>query len=90
MREQPYLLNQLPYTTVVMKESLRLFSPASAMRGGRPGVDLKDDMGNSYPTEGTNLWILHSAVQRNPKYRPAAMDFLPERWLFEPDDPLFL
>ncbi|KAI0848483.1 cytochrome P450 [Daldinia vernicosa] len=55
MREQPHLLNRLPYTTAVIKESLRLFPPASAMRGGQPGVYLQDDKGNRYPTEGTNM-----------------------------------
>ncbi|KAF3069067.1 hypothetical protein GL218_08063 [Daldinia childiae] len=89
MRAQPHLLNQLPYTTAVIKESLRLFPPASAMRGGQPGVYLQDDKGNRYPTEGTNMWILHSAVQRNPKYWPSAMEFIPERWLVEPGDPLY-
>ncbi|KAI1410545.1 cytochrome protein [Hypoxylon sp. FL1857] len=89
MRERPHLLNQLPYTTAAIKESLRLFPPASAMRGGQPGVYLQDDKGNRYPTEGTNMWILHSAVQRNPKYWPSAMEFIPERWLAEPGDPLY-
>ncbi|KAI1198749.1 cytochrome protein [Nemania serpens] len=89
MREHPSLLNQLPYTTAVIKESLRLFPPASAMRGGRTGVSLKDARGNKYPTAGTNMWILHSAVQRNPKYWPEAMNFVPERWLVGPEDPLY-
>ncbi|KAK8116329.1 cytochrome P450 71B25 [Apiospora sp. TS-2023a] len=89
MREQPQLLNQLPYTTAVIKESLRLFPPASAMRGGRPDVYLRDDQGNQYPTAGTNIWVLHSAIQRNPKYWVDALDFRPERWLVGPEDPLY-
>jgi cytochrome P450 len=89
IRKSPNLLNQLVYTTAVIKESLRLFPPASAMRGGRPDVHLKDDKGNIYPTENTNIWVLHSAVQRNPKYWPEALKFRPERWLVGPDDPLY-
>lgn len=89
IRERPHLLNQMPYTTAIIKETLRLLPPASAMRDGRPGVDLKDDEGNTYPTEGTNLWILHSAVQRNTRNWPAAKDFLPERWLVQPGNPLY-
>ncbi|OTB13842.1 hypothetical protein K445DRAFT_24337 [Daldinia sp. EC12] len=89
MREQPHLLNQLPYTTAVIKESLRLFPPASAMRGGEPGVYFQDNKGNKYPTEGTNIWVLHSAVQRNPKYWPSPTKFIPERWLVEPGNPLY-
>ncbi|KAL1878251.1 hypothetical protein Daus18300_002169 [Diaporthe australafricana] len=89
MRNQPQLLNQLPWTTAVIKETMRLFPPASAMRGGLPGVCLQDNKGNMYPTEGTNMWILHSALQRNPKYWPDPMEFRPERWLVEPGDPLY-
>ncbi|KAI0008223.1 cytochrome protein [Xylariaceae sp. FL0662B] len=88
LREEPHLLNQLPYTTAVIKEVLRLFPPASAMRGGDHGVYLKDEQGNMYPTEGTNLWILHSALQHDPKYWTDPLGFRPERWLVGPEDPL--
>ncbi|KAK4233546.1 cytochrome P450 [Achaetomium macrosporum] len=89
LRSNPHLLNQLPYTTAVIKESLRLFPPASAMRGGLPGIFLADAHGNRYPTEGTNMWILHSAVQRNPRYWRDPLAFRPERWLVAPGHPLY-
>lgn len=89
LREEPHLLNQIPYTTAVIKEALRLFPPASALRGGEPGKPLKDDQGRLYPTEGMNLWILHSALQRHPKYWPDPLVFRPERWLVTADDPLY-
>ena len=89
MREQPHLLNQLPYTLAVLKEVLRLFPPASALRGGHPGVDLTDSKGIRYPTEGTNIWILHIVLQRNPKYWKDPDSFIPERWLVGPEDPLY-
>lgn len=90
LRENPSLINQLPYTTAVIKETLRLFPPASAMRGGQKGVYLTDAKGNKYPTEGTNLWILHSALQKNEKYWPEPLAFKPERWLVtDPADPLY-
>ncbi|KAI0479830.1 cytochrome protein [Xylaria cf. heliscus] len=88
LREQPLLLNQLPYTTAVIKEALRLFPPASAMRGGDSSVHLKDDRGNLYPTDNMNMWILHSALQHHPNYWPEPLAFLPERWLVGPEDPL--
>ncbi|KAI9162719.1 putative sterigmatocystin biosynthesis P450 monooxygenase stcS [Paramyrothecium foliicola] len=86
---QPTLINQLPYTTAVIKETLRLFPPASAMRGGFKGVFLQDTKGNRYPTEGANIWVLHSAIQRNPKYWADPFSFRPERWLVGPSDPLY-
>jgi cytochrome P450 len=89
LRTSPHLLNALPYTTAVIKEALRLFPPASAMRGGREGVALRDAKGNEYPTAGTNIWVLHSAVHRNEKHWGAdAAEFKPERWLASSDSQL--
>jgi Cytochrome P450 len=89
LREQPHLINQLPYTLAVMKEVLRLFPPAAALRGGLPGVELHDSDGNRYPTAGMNIWVLHNALQRNPRYWKDADAFLPERWLVGTEDPLY-
>lgn len=89
LREQPQLLNQLPYTTAVLKETMRLFPPAGAFRAGDPGVFLRDDKGNSYPTEGTYVWALHPALQRHPKYWKDPEDFIPERFMVAPDHPLY-
>ncbi|MCJ1248455.1 hypothetical protein MMC30_005673 [Trapelia coarctata] len=83
---QPHLINQLPYTLAVLKESLRLFPPASAMRGGRPDVSLQDPNGNTYPTAGSNVWILHHVLQRNPEYWKDPDAFIPDRWLVGPED----
>jgi cytochrome P450 len=89
IKEQPQLINQLPYTAAVIKETLRLFPPASGLREGLPGVSFCDSRGNQYPTEGLTIWILHPSIHRNPRYWPQADSFVPERWLVEADDPLY-
>ncbi|KAL2132796.1 hypothetical protein VTI74DRAFT_3365 [Chaetomium olivicolor] len=87
--QNPQLLNQLPYTTAVIKEVLRLFPPAASLREGRPGVELTDDSGHRYPTEGCNVWVLTVGLHHNATYWKDAESFIPDRWLVNPDDPLY-
>ncbi|MCJ1381280.1 hypothetical protein MMC17_004389 [Xylographa soralifera] len=87
--EQPQVLNQLTYTLAVIKESMRLFPPASGIRTGVEGVDIADDAGNLYPTGGYMVWILHQAIQRDPAYWKHPTEFIPERWLAGAEDPLY-
>ncbi|KAI0377024.1 cytochrome P450 [Hypomontagnella monticulosa] len=89
IENDPALLNQIPYTLAVIKEVLRLFPPAASMRDGRPGLVLTDEQGRQYPTEGCNIWTLSLAMHRHPDVFPRADDFLPQRWLVGPEDPLY-
>lgn len=82
--EQQYLLNRLPYTTAVIKESLRLFPPASASREGQKGVEVVNDAGQSCPTEGAFILTIHTELQRAAKYWPKPDEFIPERFIVEP------
>jgi len=88
LKQNPYLLNQLPFTTALIKESLRLFPPASTTRAGEPGFAITAPSGKQYPTHNFLIWLVPHAVQRDPAYWPRADDFLPERWLAAPGDPL--
>lgn len=87
--EQPHKINFLPYTTAVIKEAMRLFPAAAAVRTGEPGAVLQDSDGNDYSTEGMIILVLHIALQRNPKYWKEPEAFIPERWLVGPEDPLY-
>jgi cytochrome P450 len=86
---QPELLNQLPYTLAVIRETLRLYPPASQIRIGDANINLTDDAGNVFPTAGAKVWVNHTAVHRNPKYWPEPDTFIPERWLAKEGDPLY-
>ncbi|MCJ1471804.1 hypothetical protein MMC13_000445 [Lambiella insularis] len=86
--EDPHLLNKLPYTVAVIKESIRLFPAASATRSGEPDLSIADSEGRQYPTEGCLVWLITHAVQHDPSYWPQADDYIPDRWLCSPGDPL--
>ena len=88
LTENPQLLNQLPLTVAVIKETLRLFPPSSTTRAGEPGFSITDSDGRKYPTDGLMVWSNHEAIHRDPAYWPRPASFLPERWLVSPDDPL--
>lgn len=87
--EKPHLLNQLPYTLAIIKETLRLFPPASSLRQGESGFFVSDNTGRQYPTQGCLVWCQHHAIQRNLAYWPRPDDFLPARWLVPKGHPLY-
>ncbi|KAI9694887.1 MAG: hypothetical protein M1822_000503 [Bathelium mastoideum] len=87
--ENPHILNQLNYTLAVIKETLRLYPPASSTRSGEPGYSLILPDGRQCPTDGFLVWSNHVAIHRNPDCWKRPDEFLPERWLVEKDDALF-
>ena len=88
--KKPHLANELPYTSAVIKESMRLFPAASGIRQGSAGVSLVDEAGNLCPTdEHTSIYSIHQITQVAPKYWPRPNEFLPERWLVEPGHELY-
>ncbi|MCJ1312291.1 hypothetical protein MMC25_005965 [Agyrium rufum] len=85
----PALLNQLPLTLAVVKETLRLFPTVSSTRAGEVGFSVIGDDGKSYPTDNCLVWSIPQAIHRDPQYWPSPDNFIPERWLAEPGDPLY-
>jgi sterigmatocystin biosynthesis cytochrome P450 monooxygenase len=85
----PHLLNQLPFTTAVIKESLRLFPTVTISREGGRGFDVTDHLGHRFPTEGFLVFPNIHTPQHDPAFWPQADAFLPERWLVGPQDPLY-
>lgn len=52
-------------------------------------MNLTDDQGNVYPTNGAIVLVLHNGMQRSEKYWVRPDEFLPERWLVEPGHELY-
>ncbi|KAL4936560.1 hypothetical protein BDV06DRAFT_233316 [Aspergillus oleicola] len=91
LKSKPAILNQCPYTLAVIKETLRIFPPASTSRQGRnDSTALTDRHGNIYPLDrDIGAEIIHPSVQKNPRIWPRADEFLPERFLVEPGHELY-
>ncbi|KAL8833872.1 MAG: hypothetical protein Q9170_004049 [Blastenia crenularia] len=90
LEENPKLLNSLPYTTAVIKETLRLFPPAASSRQGKPDTNISDDLGTTCPTDDViMIWTIHVELHRSPKYWKRPDEFLPERWLVDLGHDLF-
>ncbi|KAI8948714.1 cytochrome P450 [Xylaria longipes] len=87
--ECPSVLNSLPYTNAVIKESMRLLPAAAGARHGCKDLVLKGSDGMEYPTEGILVQINHVAMMRNPNTWPRPHEFLPERFLVGPEHELY-
>ena len=70
-------LSQLPYTEMVLKESMRLYPPAWAI-----GRELTQDcnIGGYNFTRGTIFYFIQWAVHRDPRFFDDPEQFNPDRW----------
>ena len=89
LETRPQLTDLLLYTTAIIKETLRLFTPAGSTRAGKPHVDIIDDAGNHCPTDDATILFSHVEMHRSPKYWVRPDEFLPERWLVDPGHGLY-
>jgi cytochrome P450 len=96
IRSTPHLINKLDYTTAVIKETLRLFPPASTLRdiGDQDFPGITDpDTGEIFPMKGYTIWPIVHLIHRNEEFFPRPTEFIPERFLQDstpfPDAALF-
>ena len=83
----PTLLNQLPYTSAVIKETLRLYPPVGTFRAGSANFHLvHPETRERYPTEGMMVYGCTQTAQRIEAFWPEPNRCIPERWLVPEDD----
>lgn len=87
----PQLLNRLPYTSAVIKETLRLFPPAGTARESPDDFFLTHpDTGLRYPTKGLMIFGCSIAEQRSEQFWPRPHEFVPERWFAKEGESLYV
>ncbi|TDZ36950.1 Cytochrome P450 monooxygenase aflN [Colletotrichum spinosum] len=82
MNHRPYILSELRYTTAVIKETMRLYTPAGSTRSGIRDFYIQNQS-TSFPTEGCMIYLAGPALHRDPTYYPMPQEFHPERFLPE-------
>lgn len=91
-RNDPSLVNQLPYTAAVYKETLRLFPPVTGgVRSPSTGFFVTHpETGEKFPTWGFMVNSAGAILHRLPELWPEPNTFLPERWMVkDPSDPMY-
>jgi hypothetical protein len=59
------ILNDLKYTLAVMREALRLYPPAAAVRQADSDFYVVEHMGTKYSVAGCMLWVNHWCLHRS-------------------------
>lgn len=83
IKEDPYIVNKLEYTTAVLRETLRIFPPASTLRVAVPNAYVIDSttkakipmLADSHP------WAVSHMIHRNARFFPRPLEFIPERFI---------
>ena len=86
----PETLNQLPFTTAVIKETLRLFPPVGSVRKSPKDFYLvHPETGTRLPTYGWMMLSASAVEHRNSLFWPRPDDFIPERFMAVEGDELY-
>jgi cytochrome P450 len=80
------LVNRMTYISAVMKESLRMHSPAGTIRISHPGTGFSVETSQGdYNLDGNWIYVNHNIIHFDENvYGDTVGHFIPERWL-QPD-----
>ncbi|KAL5353694.1 hypothetical protein ACLOAV_001734 [Pseudogymnoascus australis] len=80
LQESPHKLNELHYTTAVIKETLRIHPLANTLRQGSHNFNFSLD-GIQYPTYDCLIQTTPAMTHIHPDLWPRPTDFIPDRFL---------
>lgn len=87
IKRDPYVINKLEYLTACIKETLRVFPPASTLRSLNPKFPVTHTTftdkrtGEEIFLEGTHVWPAAHLIMRNKRFFPKPTHFIPERFI---------
>ncbi|KAL3496554.1 cytochrome P450 [Aspergillus germanicus] len=81
LKDNPYKLNEMHYTTAVIKETLRLFPIGFSPRTALPGTESLTYEGKAYPTPNQMMIPCQHTIHYDPDVFPSPGKFDPERFL---------
>ena len=88
IRNDPHVINLLEYSTAIIKETLRLFPPASTLRhapatshSSKAVYLVHPKTGRQLPITGWQVWPVVHAISRNEEFFPSPNYFIPERFI---------
>jgi cytochrome P450 len=92
IRNAPQILNTLPWTTAIVKETLRVYPVVGSIRDGHADVSFSiPDSPVRWPTLGPEYFIMDAILpnMHSEDVWPEPERFMPERWMTtDADDPL--
>ncbi|OBT65131.1 hypothetical protein VE03_04759 [Pseudogymnoascus sp. 23342-1-I1] len=84
LTQDPLLANSLPYTTAIVRETLRLWTPAGSVRTSpKKGSTIVGSDGRTYPADNCMIWSANNCLMKDSTLFPSAYDFIPERFIPE-------
>ncbi|KAK5942132.1 hypothetical protein PMZ80_006086 [Knufia obscura] len=85
IKEDPYIINKLEYTTACIRETLRIFPSASTIRQVYPSAahnKVTDPRtGVELDLEDAHIWPAVHLINRNKRIFPQPLKFVPERFI---------
>ena len=78
IKQNPSLVNNLPFMVSVLRETLRLFSPVMTVREGQGTINYE---GVTYDINGFMVLQASQVLHRNAEYFPSPDEFIPDRWI---------
>lgn len=85
IKQDPHIVNRLEYLTAVLRETMRVFPPASTLREPNAStvnqVIIDPKTKKQYPMAGTQVWPTVHLINRNKRFFPEPTKFVPERFI---------